>query len=152
MSLAVTSSITWWFLRPLMAANMPRIIGASAPFGSSWGSGDLRDRGRVDTIGAAHGEGRLSVLGGDLLDGAGVLGAVLVLVGHGAAQQADGVAARVLARQVRDLLERGERGHLAHEVRVLHRVHGVLMLQLGDEELQELVLAHRGVGAAGRLR
>src|SRR5918997_4920097 len=29
MSLAVTSSITWWFLRPLIAANMPRIMRAS---------------------------------------------------------------------------------------------------------------------------
>jgi hypothetical protein len=31
MSFEVTSSITWWVLRPLMAANMPRIIGASTP-------------------------------------------------------------------------------------------------------------------------
>jgi hypothetical protein len=29
MSFAVTSSIVWWFFRPLMAANMLRIIGAS---------------------------------------------------------------------------------------------------------------------------
>jgi hypothetical protein len=31
MSLAVTSSITWWFLRPLIAANMPRIMVRSLP-------------------------------------------------------------------------------------------------------------------------
>src|SRR5919204_4236182 len=32
MSLAVTSSIIWWTLRPLIAANMPRIMGiASLP-------------------------------------------------------------------------------------------------------------------------
>src|ERR1700755_513206 len=116
MSLAVTSSITWWFLRPLMAANIPRIMGASAPF-SSPGLGDLGDRGRVDTWCAAHGEGRLSVHGRVLLDDARVGGAVLVRVGHGAAEKADRVALGVLARQVRDLLERRERGHLAHEVR-----------------------------------
>src|SRR5918996_2339549 len=32
MSFAVTSSITWCVLRPLTAANMLRIIGASRPF------------------------------------------------------------------------------------------------------------------------
>src|SRR5947209_10300699 len=33
--LAVTSSIVWWTLRPLIAAYMPRIIGASLPFAAS---------------------------------------------------------------------------------------------------------------------
>src|SRR5438270_1033549 len=32
MSLAVTSSMTWCALRPLIAANMARIIGTSLPF------------------------------------------------------------------------------------------------------------------------
>src|SRR5436190_18616461 len=31
MSFAATSIIVWWFLRPLIAANMLRIIGASLP-------------------------------------------------------------------------------------------------------------------------
>ena len=31
MSFAVTSSIVWWFFRPLIAANMLRIMGASTP-------------------------------------------------------------------------------------------------------------------------
>jgi hypothetical protein len=33
MSLDVTSSMVWWTLRPLIAANMLRIMGASFPFG-----------------------------------------------------------------------------------------------------------------------
>src|SRR2546423_654547 len=41
MSLAVTSSITWWFFRPLMAANMPRIMVRSTSFRVA--SGELRD-------------------------------------------------------------------------------------------------------------
>jgi hypothetical protein len=32
MSLDVTSSMVWWTLRPLIAANMLRIMGASIPF------------------------------------------------------------------------------------------------------------------------
>src|SRR6476659_4758798 len=32
MSLAVTSSIVWWARRPLIAANIPRIIWGSLPF------------------------------------------------------------------------------------------------------------------------
>src|SRR3954451_13097496 len=32
MSFAATSIMVWWFLRPLIAANMLRIIGASRPF------------------------------------------------------------------------------------------------------------------------
>src|SRR3954468_19419225 len=32
MSLDVTSSMVWWTLRPLIAANMLRIMGASFPF------------------------------------------------------------------------------------------------------------------------
>src|SRR5262249_54045415 len=55
-------------------------------------------------------------------------------------------------RHVRDLLEGRELSHLAHEVLVVHRAHGVLVLQLGHEQLQEVVLAHRrlGVGRRGR--
>jgi hypothetical protein len=30
MSLAVTSSIIWWTLRPLIAANIPRIMGIAS--------------------------------------------------------------------------------------------------------------------------
>src|SRR5215218_10595947 len=122
MSFAVTSSITWWFLSPLIAENMPRIMRASL-----LGSRDLRDRGRVDTLGAADGEDGAAVLLGDLLDDARVGHVGLVVPGHGAADQADGLAELevrghrlVGAGQVGDLLERRERRHLAHEVLVLH--------------------------------
>src|SRR3954453_16919095 len=117
MSLAVTSSITWWFFRPLIAANMPRIMRASVPFVVALR--DLGDGGGTDVVDAAHCQGRASVLGGDLLDGAGVALPVLVDPGDGPAEEADRVAGRevlgdplVLDRHVRDLLERGERGHL----------------------------------------
>ena len=51
MSFAVTSIMIWWDLRPLIAANMLRIIGASFPFveaaSPSMGSGRLGYAGRA---------------------------------------------------------------------------------------------------------
>src|SRR3954468_14542422 len=110
MSLAVTSSMTWCCLRPLIAANMPRIIRGGAP--GSWvaGSGDFDDRGRVDAGEAADGDRGNAILGGvDLFDLAGLQLIAGVQVGHGAADQPDrgrGVQRssdlRVRGRHVRD--------------------------------------------------
>src|SRR3954447_24420074 len=124
MSLAVTSSMTWCCLRPLIAANMPRIMSGGAPGSWAAGSGDFGDRGRVDAGETADGDGGDAVLGGgDLLDLAAVQLVVGVEVGDIAADQADrgrGVQRRgdlrVGARHVRDLLDHGERRHLLHRV------------------------------------
>ena len=43
--------------------------------------------------------------------------------------------------QVRDLLQRRELRHLGHELLVVHGVHRVLVLELGHQQLQEVVLA-----------
>src|SRR4051812_999179 len=117
MSLEVTSSITWWVLRPLMAANMPRIIGASTP---SSRLSDLRDGCGIDAVDAGHRQGRRAARGGDLLDDTGVGKVVLVRVRHGPPDEVDRAAGRevggdglVRRGHVRDLLERRERRHLA---------------------------------------
>src|SRR3954469_22053222 len=111
MSLAVTSSMVWCCLRPLIAANMPRIMRGGAPGSWAAASGDFGDRGRVDAGEAADGDGGDAILGGgDLLDLAGLQLVVEVEIGHGAADQAHrggGVQRsgdlRVRARHVRDL-------------------------------------------------
>src|ERR1700712_585922 len=117
MSLAVTSSMTWCCFRPLMAANMPRIMRESTPCSWVAGSGDFGDGGGIDAGGAVDGDGRDAVLGGgDALDLAGVERLVGVHVGHGPADQTDcgrGVQRSgdrlVRVRHVRDLLDHGER-------------------------------------------
>src|SRR5687767_6496891 len=100
MSLAVTSSITWWFLRPLIAANMPRIMVQSL-------LRDLRDLGGVDTGGAVDGQDGLAVLLVDLLDDAGLRHVGAVGPGHGAAEEADGLAQLAGLGHVGHLLQRG---------------------------------------------
>src|SRR3954471_4672806 len=82
MSFAVTSSIVWWFFRPLMAANMLRIIGASTPLE------DLGDRGGIDSVGAPDGKGRLAIGGRHAIHRAGMGLVVLAGVGHGAPDEA----------------------------------------------------------------
>src|SRR4051812_20314964 len=90
MSLAVTSSMTWWCLRPLMAANMPRIMRGSAPCSWAAGSGDFGDGGGIDAGLAGDGDGRDAVLGRrDALDLARVRCLVGAGVGHRAPDQAD---------------------------------------------------------------
>src|SRR5688572_9521162 len=93
MSFAVTSSIVWWYLRPLIAAYMPRIIGAShsSLVVPDPRSGDLGDRTGVDAVGAADPEDGLAVLGGDALNDAGAGRARGIGVGDVAADQADRV-------------------------------------------------------------
>ena len=56
MSLAVTSSITWCCLRPLIAANMPRIMRASAPSASAAGQATCGDGRGVDSGVAGDGQ------------------------------------------------------------------------------------------------
>ena len=46
------------------------------------------------------------------------------------------------------LIQGGEIGHLGYELGVLHRLHGILILELGCEELQEVV--HLKLGLLGR--
>src|SRR4051812_24989937 len=93
MSLAVTSIITWCCLRPLIAANMPRIMGGIAPgSGGGGGGGDLGDRARVDPVDCADRELRGAALGDDLLDDARVGDLLAVEVGDGLAEQAERLA------------------------------------------------------------
>src|SRR3954464_264079 len=119
MSLAVTSSIVWGCFRPLIAANIPRIMGIGSLV-SAAGSGDFGDGRGVDAGLAGDGEGgRATGVGGHLLDDAGLADAVGAGVRDGAADQADrGRAGElrgdllILGDQVRDLLDHGERRHL----------------------------------------
>src|SRR4051794_35248805 len=122
MSLATTSSIVWCALRPLIAANMLRIMRGRLLLGSR----DLRDGGRIDTRGAVDGEDGAALRLVDLLDDAGGGHALRSGVGDRAPDEAHGLAElearghlRVGRRHVRDLLERGEGGHLPHEVLVV---------------------------------
>src|SRR4051812_4947193 len=93
MSLAVTSSITWCCLRPLIAANMPRIMGGAAPgSGGGGGRGDCGDRARVDAVAPADRELGGAALGDDLLDDAGMGDLLVVEVGDGLAEQAERLA------------------------------------------------------------
>ena len=65
MSFAVTSSITWWFLSPLIAENMPRIMRTSL-----LAHAICVMVGRIDTLGAGDGEdGAVRPMLVDLLDG-----------------------------------------------------------------------------------
>src|SRR3954470_1596111 len=86
MSFAVTSSIVWWFFRPLMAANMLRIIGASTPLE------DLGDRGRIHAVDPLDGEGRLAVGGRHAIHLAGMGLVVLAEVRDGAPDEAHRLA------------------------------------------------------------
>src|SRR5512132_3468994 len=110
MSFAVTSSIVWWFFKPLIAANMLRIMGASTPCLE-----DLGDRGGIDAVGPPDGQGRLAVGGRHTLHLAGRGLVVLALVGDRAPDQAHGLAeGEVVGHRlvggghVGDLLERRE--------------------------------------------
>src|SRR6266540_197230 len=82
MSFAVTSSIVWWFFRPLIAANMLRIIGASLLLE------DLGDRGGIDAVGPPDGEGRLAVGARHAIHLAGMGLVVLAEVRDGAPDEA----------------------------------------------------------------
>src|SRR4051812_29100373 len=105
MSLAVTSSMTWCCLRPLIAANMPRIMGGGAPCSWAAGSGDFGDRGRIDAGLAGDGDRGDAILGGgDLLDLPGLQLVVGVQVRDGAADQADRGGG---VQRLRDLGRRG---------------------------------------------
>src|SRR5687768_7243164 len=103
MSLAVASSMTWWFLRPLIAANMPRIMRGSAPCSWVAGSGDVGDGRWGDAGGTADGQRRDAVRGGgDTLDLAGLERlAVDVDVGDRAADQGDRVGRGERLRDLR---------------------------------------------------
>src|SRR5919112_4181849 len=98
MSLAVTSIMTWWFLRPLIAANMPRIMrGSFLSRGElATRSGDLVDGREAHAVDTADGQDGLAVHGGGALDGAGLRHALGVDVGHGAADQVHGAGERQL--------------------------------------------------------
>src|ERR1700741_2448627 len=90
MSLAVTSSMTWCCLRPLIAANMPRIMGGGAPCSWAAGSGDFDNRGRIDAgLAGAGDRGDAGAGGGALFVLAGLQLITGVDVRHGAADQAD---------------------------------------------------------------
>src|ERR1700742_5281598 len=170
MSFAVTSSMTWWVLRPLIAANIPPLRGTPAPPAPARGrrswvpgcdavrSSHLDDVGRRDARLAADGEGDLAfVAERDALDDA--LGGRLVVLhvgdrGPDEVERLPDRARRLVPLhglvQVRDLFERREGRHLGDEVLVPERVHRVLVLELADEQLQEVVLAE-AAGLAGLL-
>src|SRR5689334_15524444 len=96
MSFDTTSSSVWWFLRPLIAANMPRIMGHR-----SFRSGDLADVGRVDPAHAVDGQSRGPARGLDALDRAGLRLVVGVDVAHGVTDQRDGLLSGLGLGEVR---------------------------------------------------
>src|SRR6478735_3018206 len=153
MLLPVTSSMNWLARRPLIAENSERSM--VVPFGDAGGLGEVA----TESSGAAGGSGRdlddagegylgtadsENGSGGREADGvdlAGGLGPVRVGVGDGPADQPAGAERHL----------RGELGRLGEELRGVRGVHRVLVLQLGDHQLEEHVLVDL-VGGPGRGR